>query len=453
MLKTAKLKTEQILEIFEEIKESYLDIVDSYTDFVYNKDYDDTNKINQLLQKSSTICKKIERLIFTLNFENKKTPNQNLLNAIDSVLLTYNGKNSEIITKLCEFCKSNPPDVTVQHINDDLYKFSTAINALIKFHLQGEVEDIVTSVEGYPLRVVRDEQKYPTTEQEIAKWDENENIIKRLIESIRLGIKQIKNHGLGFSLDKYFKSNPAEIIIYTKGDPGMGGMFLIQEGNIIIYPHALNSKNFDAVYAFCHEFGHAYYFRHIGNVGKELWKQEVENTKISSAEFNLFTLIFIDFIKSQMNKKIKQLFSSKSDADKKDLTARIESSCKSEIEKRKVLKILSLLNIDLIYPRNITYSGYDNNAVRDLLDYAFDYLTQQLNIFKYSLEEDLTDYATTHPDETFAEAFAMYVCNGPQSLPPKTRANMVKMMEAGGAREVKKASVKKRIKYFKLMTG
>lgn len=248
-----------------------------------------------------------------------------------------------------------------------------------------------------------------------------EQKIKQSIDAISSGIRKIKSVGLGNCL-KDFKI----IINSISEQPGLGGAFNPNQDSHILYIMPGNSKE-DSEYSFIHEFGHKFYFLNLSPGARNYWVDELNKTKVEIKDYS-------DFMKEIVIPILDQKYiDSGEEIDLED----IEEEIKKIMSKHK--PTLKLRKFQLFL----------NNLPRPVTPLVISYGLENFDrIFgnNVALLEDISNYATVHPHETFAEAFALFVTK-PNSLGNYTRAFFKKVCETAGtkfklAQIIKKYNIK-----------
>jgi hypothetical protein len=449
MQKYAELNKDQIENLIQTIETQLLDLRDYFVK-LRNKIHEsnDYQPPSNFLLEADKRCKDIE-LNFNYLIENSNTGagSANIFN-VSNAIYTVSG-NYKLIAETID--KNNLPNNKKNQskifslIFNQIDKGIESLRNIEKEIIFAENKNYNFYIENIPVTIFGFNVNFD---------DKNQNSkIESVINYLQDSIKKIKFIGLEKILKDYFTLGKRIIICFDEEGASSQGIFSKMDGNIWIMVNAfLKDKN--PIRIFCHEFGHVYYFNNIGNVGKNIWRGEVESTEFTSKDIKSTADVVKYCIRArtQLFPKNKLIYSWQRD---KDLCHKfIDQSQIDSLSKRKRKILIESLKYDEFYldfelkknPEN-----FEKDQLNEMIDYFCDQLHNQMinesNVHRYALEEDVTDYAMKHPDETFAEAFAIFVTDGPAALQPKTRAAITEMIRAGGVNP-KRASINKRISYF-----
>ena len=239
---------------------------------------------------------------------------------------------------------------------------------------------------------------------------------------LRLNVRRLKELGIERAVEgltvELAGGNP-DPTLYNLGGL-IAGFYAHNTDRMVLLPLGMPSRHDDTT--FIHELGHRVYYRFLPSGARAAWDAAIEAKTIPVTEAHIAG--FADMIRMFQGKYNRMPYS-----DEQEKVMAMVPQLQEDAALRAVYA--HLWDRRPSYDGSNSPEGYSAHYHKYLVDEAAD-RREQVH------EETITDYATTNPQEAFAEAFVLYVLHGPSRLGPWTRATFREVLRSAFGRTLRK---------------
>jgi len=255
-----------------------------------------------------------------------------------------------------------------------------------------------TNIGGFPIVIHKGDEK-----EWMESWGKTyDESLTRVLPAIRYIAQKMKQAGL----DQALRTMTIHINFNEKAGGDAAGDYDRWADKLTIYPWGFTDvKTLERV--LIHEIGHRFYYRHLNQKAIEHWEQTIRDKRAWMTE---------EAVDAWVDEVIVPLHAANPSYSVDDVARKTEQVLRGRDE--------------------VTQARYRHLAMNASAGREPEQARDSMKTFHGKdpvLVEYVTDYGATKPEETFAEAFQLYIIKGPRRLGPWTRQFFKEITRSGGA--------------------